>query len=58
LGDFVGYMYFGKTEVANFYAGFEFFQAWTQCRRDFDFDTMQKDSKHRHDYLYSIKVAG
>jgi hypothetical protein len=57
LGEFIGYMYFGKKEIANFYAGFEFYQAWTKCRRDFNFDTMQKDTKKRHDYIYSIKIG-
>lgn len=55
--EFIGYMYFGKKKVANFVVGFDFYQAWTQSRRDYDFNTMSRDTKKRHDYLYSLKFG-
>jgi hypothetical protein len=57
LREFIGYQYLGNNKMLNFYAGFEFYQAWTQCRRDFNFDTMQKDNSKRNDYLYGIRVG-
>jgi len=57
INEFIGYMHNSKNKLLNFYIGFELYQAWTQSRRDFDFDTMSKDTKHRKDYLYSIKVG-
>lgn len=55
--EFIGYIYFGKKKIVNFVVGFDFYQAWTQSRRDYDFNTMSRDTKKRHDYLYSIKVG-
>jgi hypothetical protein len=57
ISEFVGYAYLGNSRTANFFAGIEFTQAWTQCRRDFNFDTMQKDTSKRLDLLYGIKVG-
>lgn len=54
---FIGYMHIGKTKLANFFAGAEFCQAWTQNRRSMNFDTMQKDRKKRFDFLAGIKVG-
>ena len=57
LQQFVGYMYVGKSRLANFYAGMEFTQAFTQSRRDFDFTLMRKDDTKRLDLLSSIRVG-
>ncbi|MBI5218874.1 MAG: hypothetical protein HY958_08085 [Bacteroidia bacterium] len=54
---FIGYLYLGKNKLKNFTAGFEFYQAWTKCRRDFNFDTRQKDNRQRNDLLYSFKIG-
>ena len=57
LQQFVGYMYVGKSRLANFYVGMEFTQAFTQSRRDFDFALMKKDDTKRLDLLNSIRVG-
>ncbi|OFX57810.1 MAG: hypothetical protein A2046_02200 [Bacteroidetes bacterium GWA2_30_7] len=57
VSEFIGYMYFSKSQFANFYAGFEFYQAWTENRRTIDFATMKHDEMQRKDYLYTIKVG-
>ncbi|MDL2262534.1 hypothetical protein LJC11_03410 [Bacteroidales bacterium OttesenSCG-928-I21] len=57
LREFVGYQYLSSNKLVNFYVGFEFHQAWTQCRRDFNFDTKQKDNTKRNDFLYGIRVG-
>ncbi len=57
LREFVGYQYLGNKNILNFYVGLEAFQAWTMCRRDFNFDTMQRDDTKRKDYLFGIRVG-
>jgi hypothetical protein len=53
----IAYQYYGNTRFANFFAGFEFSEAFTKSRRNFDFDLMQKDNKKRKDYLYGLKFG-
>ncbi len=53
----VTYTYFGNRYLVNFYCGFEFIQAFTQNRRDYNFDTMMKDDKKRVDMLFGIRVG-
>ena len=57
LSEFIGYLYLGKKRVLNFYAGFDFTQAWTQNRRSYNFDTMEKDETKRIDVLSGFKVG-
>lgn len=57
LREFIGYQYLSNNRFINFYGGFEFFQSWTRCRRTVNFDTMTKDTKLRHDYLFGIRVG-
>jgi len=57
LSEFVGYMYFGKSRLVSFFAGFEFTQAWTQNRRSYNFDTMGPDKTNRLDLLYGFKIG-
>ena len=57
ITEFIGYQHLSNKKRFNVYAGFEFYQAWTKCRRDFNFDTMEKDNLNRHDYLYTFKVG-
>jgi hypothetical protein len=54
---FLGYMYLSNNRLYNFFAGVEFVHAWTQSRRDIDFDTMIKDETKRRDILYGAKVG-
>jgi len=55
--EFLGYANFGSHRLVNFQAGFEFTQAFTKSRRDFNFDTMTRDDKSRFDLLVGIRVA-
>jgi len=57
LQQFIGYMYIGKSKLANFFVGVEFTQGFTQSRRDYDFNLMMKDETKRLDLLYSIRVG-
>lgn len=54
---FIGYMFFQKKAVWNFYAGLEFTQGFTQNRRSWDFIEKRKIDEKRLDLLYSIKVG-
>lgn len=57
INQFIGYMHIGNDNKLNFFAGFEFYQAWTSNRRDFDFYAKQKINDHRKDFLFSIKAG-
>ncbi len=57
VSEYVGYMFYGKKNLLNFYAGFEFTQAWTQNRRSFNFDTQSKDQTKRLDLMYGVKIG-
>lgn len=57
LKEFIGYRYLGNKKTINFYAGFEFYQAWTENRRSIDFDTMTRDDVPKKDYLYSFRFG-
>jgi hypothetical protein len=54
---FIGYMHLGNTRLANFFAGVELEQAWTQNRRSMNFDTMRSDNLKRFDTLGGIKIG-
>jgi hypothetical protein len=57
INEFIGYMHIGKSQYFNIYVGFEFYQAWTRCRRDFNFDTMEHDTRNRNDLLYGFRFG-
>ncbi len=57
VSEYLGYMFYGERNLVNFYAGFEFTQAWTQNRRTFNFDTHSSDNSKRLDMLYGIKIG-
>ncbi|PKP20164.1 MAG: hypothetical protein CVU05_09700 [Bacteroidetes bacterium HGW-Bacteroidetes-21] len=54
---FIGVVYYGKQQLFNFYAGFEFYQAWTQSRRSYDFNLKAPDTQKRVDLLNGFKVG-
>ncbi len=54
---FAGYMNFSNNRLVNFYAGFEFTQAFTVNRRSFNFDTREQDQKQRKDMLFGIRAG-
>ncbi len=57
LKETIAYLHFDNKSIINFYAGFEFYQGWTQSRRDFDYYLMTKDTKKRLDLMFGIKLG-
>jgi len=57
VSEYLGYMFYGKRNLTNFYIGFEFTQAWTQNRRSFNFDTQSRDTSKRLDLLFGAKIG-
>jgi hypothetical protein len=57
LNQFLGYMYMGDTRIWNFYGGIEVSQAWTQNRRDVNFDTGLKDDSKYFDLFFGIRIG-
>ncbi len=57
LTQFIGYQYLGADRRANFFAGIECSQGFTQSRRDFNFDTRSSDTAKRLDLLFGIRVG-
>lgn len=57
LSENIGYMYLSNSRLLNLYIGLEFMQGFTQSRRSFDYDRMQKDTQKRLDLLYGAKIA-
>ncbi|OQX81477.1 MAG: hypothetical protein B6D61_00615 [Bacteroidetes bacterium 4484_249] len=58
VSEFIGYMYISDSRLLNFFAGFEFNQAWTSPQRDVNFDTMKPDEiSNRFDSLMGIKIG-
>ena len=55
--EFLGYYYMGNKRLVSFYAGFEFTQAFTKCRRDYNFNTMSRDTEQKYDFFYSLRVG-
>lgn len=57
LHQFIGYQHLAKNRLANFYAGFEFVEAFTQNRREINVDTGMKDDTERLDILAGFKIG-
>lgn len=58
LREFIGYIHYGNKRIINFFAGFEFYQAFTKSRREVYFDTKQApDESTRLDLLNGFKVG-
>ena len=54
---FVGYIYFGKKRLINFYAGFDYIQAWTENRRGYNYNDRDFDNEKRLDVLSGFKFG-
>ena len=52
---FVGYNFFGKEGLINFHLGLDIAAGFTQGRRDYLYDVMRTDTKHRLDMLFGIR---
>ncbi len=57
LEQFIGYQHIGLSRGFNFYAGFEFTQAFTNNRRNFNFATRTKDTIKRFDALLGFRLG-
>lgn len=57
LRQFIGYQHLANNRLINFYAGFEFIEAFTQNRRSINYDTMMVDETERFDLLTSFKIG-
>lgn len=57
LKQFVGYQYFGNKNLVNFYAGFEFNEAFTKNKREYNYDTRAFDKDQKFDFLYGFRVG-
>jgi hypothetical protein len=57
VSGFAGYLFLSNSRLLNFYGGFEHIRAFTQNRRDLNFDTMEKDETKRLDLLSGFRVG-
>ncbi len=57
LTEFVGYMLHSNNKLINFYAGFEFTQAFTKNKRAVNFDTGLSDHSSRVDLLSGVRLG-
>ena len=57
ISEFIGYQHLSNNRGVNFFFGFEFTQAFTQNRRNFNFNEMRKDDSKRTDLLIGFKVG-
>jgi len=57
MNQFIGYLHLDSEQPINFYAGFEFHQAWTMCRRDWLYNLHGPENKLRHDFLFGIRLG-
>ena len=58
LSQFIGYMFFSNSKLANFYGGFEVTEAFTKPLRDVNFDTRKPDEvSNRLDLFFGVRVA-
>ena len=57
LTQFVGYLFLSNNRLANFYAGFECTEGFTQSQRTYDYDLMKRDNTKRKDLLYGIRIG-
>ena len=57
LEQFIGYQHLSINRGANFFAGFEFTQAFTKSRRNSNFVTRTKDNTKRIDVLTGFRIG-
>ncbi len=57
IREFIGFVSFGNRQMVNFYGGFEFIQAFTDNRRDYDFNNPSLKDENRLDLMYGFKVG-
>lgn len=57
LTQFIGYQHLGAFRRANFIVGFEFTEAFTQNRRNFNFDERAENNDSRFDFSYGLRMT-
>ena len=57
ITEFIGYQHLSNNRGFNFFFGFEFTQAFTQNRRNYNFNEMRKDDTKRKDLLLGLKIG-
>jgi hypothetical protein len=57
LNQAIGYMYIGKSNIANFILSFEIFEGFTKGQRDMLFDTRQPGNDSQFDLLFGPKLS-
>ena len=57
ITEFIGYQHLGPLRRANFIIGIELTQAFTQNRRNFNYDTRSQDSGSRLDLSYGFRLG-
>lgn len=57
FNQFIGYQFFGKTRLINFYVGLEGIQAITKNRRGYNYDLQKEDNAVRTDAIYGLKFG-
>jgi hypothetical protein len=57
LEQFVGYAYYAKNKLVNFYAGINFTWGFTQGRRSYLYDVARTDNASRNDILTGLKLG-
>jgi len=57
LNQFIGYLHLDSNRPLNFYLGFDFYQAWTRNRRDWNFDLMGPEPGLKHDFIFGFRFG-
>lgn len=57
FSQFVGYKYISNNRLANCYLGFEFYEAFTQSLRGFNYNTGLPDTQKRFDMLMGVRFG-
>lgn len=57
INEFIGYFRLDNKKRINYYAGFEFNQAFTKNRRSYNFDTMAPDNRAYFDMLNGFRIG-
>jgi hypothetical protein len=57
LTQFIGYMHLGRKRMSNFYAGFEFYEGFTQSVRKVNYSTGLPDTQQRMDVLAGFRIG-
>jgi hypothetical protein len=57
IDEFLGYAFYAKNRLINFYAGLQVTSGFTRVRRDFTFDLGRKEDNNRLDFLTGFRVG-